>query len=380
MKAMRSFNQFFSEIDCQFQCYNLGRIVSTVEKADFIDFEETRIPWQMPFLQHAWFALLFWKNKAHGENKVDLQANEAQQHVWFIKLPLDEQAKLNLAARDDFLRRLFEVLGNYLTLSQEQKSDNTEDKLNALQKAMQDNPYGFTPKPEQMANFHAMVHKQLNLPTSEFYSSTQNYLAKIADDTKHDNDWQSLGIQGFADICARLDESDTLKYNNEKLINNALSQLPIEPFTALCSCLENYKISHDMSDIIFQRLNTLLSNAPAELNQWCLAITRANAQASVSDKQIKLLQTVLGSAVKADIELLASLAGRSWHAVTQPEILPDFLEALALAESEYPGAFKAIVADLMFIPGLREVILAAFRSPERSPQLSQAIGSFFKTL
>jgi hypothetical protein len=368
MKAMYSFNQFFAAIDCQFQCYNLGRIVAPVEQQHFIDFEETRTPWQAPFLQHAWFALLFWKNNS------DQQTNEAQAHIWFIKLPLDEQAKLNLAARDDFLRRLFEVLGDYLTLSQEEQQNSIHDKLESLQNAMQDNPYGFTPKPEQMANFHAMAHKQLNLPPSDFYYATQDYLAQLAKSSTQADNWHTLGLQGFADICARLDD------NNEKLINNALPHLPLEPFQALCSCLENYSISHEMSQSIFQHLTNRLDDEPVELNQWCIAATRAISQASKQSMQVKLLQAVLHSPVKTDIELLASIAGRSWQAITQADILPDYLEVLAIADSQHPNAFKAILADIMFIPGIRETILAAFRSPERSPQLSQAIGSFFKTL
>lgn len=384
MQNMSSLNQFFSEIDYHFQCYNIGRRIYPVEQQTFIDFENTHSTWKTPFLQHAWLALLFWKNKSWND---DCSKENPEYHVWFLKLPLDEQAKLNLTARDDFLRRLFEVLGDYLTHSQqgnsqETKHKNPSEKRHSLENAMKDSPYGFQPKPEQMANFHAIVYKQLSLPASSYYLSTQNYLSG----SNGFKEWDELGFQGLADIAARLDEPykniGSPSKTNEQLIIEAIPYLPIEPFQVLGSCLENHLISKQTTEVIYKRLIRELekNDTTTFLAQLCIASIRASSQAIDQPLHVQLLSTILTSAVKTDIEVLATISGRCWHLIPHPEILSAFLEALALANIQHQDAFKAILSDLMFIPGMRDTILQAFRSPNRSEQLTQAIGDFFNTL
>lgn len=387
MKEISSLKQFFSEIDYHFQCYNMGRRIHPVDQQTFIDFENTHAAWKTPFLQHAWLALLFWENKSRKNDGSKENPETPEHHVWFLKFPLDEQAKLNLTARDDFLRHLFKVLGDYLTLSQQGDSQETQhktpsEKRHSLESAMQDSPYGFQPKPEQMANFHAIVHKQLSMPASPFYTSTQNYLCG-SNDFK---EWNKLGFQGFADIAARLDEPykniGSPGKTNEQLIIEAIPYLPIEPFQVLGSCLENHPISKQTTQVIYDRLITeLKKNEKTTFSaQLCIASIRASSQASDQPLHIQLLSKILTSAVKTDIEVLAVISGRCWHLIPHPEILSAFLEALALANIQHQDAFKAILSDLMFIPGMRDTIIQAFRSPNRSQQLSQAIGDFFNTL
>ncbi len=372
MSEINSLHQFFSEINCHYQCYNLGRRIHPLARQDFIDFEHTGSAWQAPFLQHAWLALVFWKETAAAETTENKQP---QQHVWFLKLPLDEQAKLNLAARDDFLRRLFTALGDHLTSIRQAESG---AQLNSVEGAMQDNPYGFQPKEEQMANFHAIVHQQLELPASAFYKDTQNYLSN----KQNFQQWQHLGLQGFADLAARLHEE-----NNEQLINSAIADLPIEPLQVLGSCLENQRISKHTTQAVYQRLSAELehyeqaNNTPATaLLQLCISAIRATAQTEEQSLQIQLLSRILSTEIKTDIEILATISGRCWPLTAHAQILPLFLDALALADTQHPGAFKAVISDLMFIPGMRDTILQAFRSAQRSPHLAQAIGAFFNNI
>ncbi len=379
MKEMSSLHQFFSEIACHFQCYNIGRRIGSVDQQAFVDFENTEVAWEMPFLQHAWFALVFWKDEA-GQNKAQNHRKIPEHHVWFLKLPLDEQAKLNLAARDDFLRRLFEALGDYISHPKESDATEITNKLQSLENAMKDNPYGFQPKPEQLANFHAIVHKQLSLPASSYYQNTQNYLLG----QNGYNEWDALGFQGFADIASRLDESGVNNASkiNEQLVIEAIPHLPIEPFQVLASCLENQIISKPVTQAIYNYLTNGLKNndSPAHSAQLCIASIRASSQSTDQPLQVQLLSIILEPKLKADIEVLATLSGRNWPLISHPEITPLFLEALATVETEHQGAFKAILSDLMFIPGMRGTILQAFRSPERSQRLAQAIGSFFNSL
>ena len=419
MTTMSSIHQFFSDIGCHFQCYNTGRLIHAVDKQTFIDFEENNIAWQSPFLQQAWLAIVFWQEKpqtaqtqiesstcqtesstSQTESSTSQKSSTNNHYVWFLKLPLDEQAKLNLAARDDFLRRLFEALGSYLDNVQRNKYQTTAAKLNSLETAMKDNPYGFQPKEEQMANFHAIVHKQFSLPASAYYHATQHYLS----DKNNFAQWSQLGLQGIADFAARLDERYKDE-SNEQLITDSITQLPFSPFQAFAICLENQVISSQLTQAIYHKLQQALehslkaalkkehstSDAHLELIALCVASIKASAQSADQALQIQLLSSILNSSAGTDIEVLATIAGRCWPLIAHNEILSPFLEALANTnvinkEPDYTpeqetiqrqAAFNTILSDLMFIPGIRSRILEKFRSPERSEQLTQAIGAFF---
>ncbi|MGT0150135.1 DUF3549 family protein [Vibrio metschnikovii] len=68
-----------------------------------------------------------------------------------------------------------------------------------------------------MAVIHSQIRRQLSLPSSQYYEHAQHYLTG---DLGWDN-WQSVGLQGISDICARLNDA-----NNSQLIINALPHLP----------------------------------------------------------------------------------------------------------------------------------------------------------
>lgn len=366
MNELNSINDFFSQVGCQFQCFDMSRLIQPMSKQTLIDFEQTSISWNTPFMQHAWLAILFW---APHSAQVSQSGLEQAHYVWFLKLPLDEQAKLNLVARDDFLRRLVAALTNYLDSSVNQTP---EKKLEALENTMKDNPYGFQPKQEQMANFHAIAHKQLSLSPSQFYPDAQNYFSGA-----HGfENWTALGYQGIADMAARLDENFQGS-SNEALISAAIPHLPAAPLQVLSNCLEHQSISDQLAQAIYERLQEeLAQNNNPVIAAICCASIHATAQARDKKLQFKLLLKILESVARSDIEVLATISGRCWQQLNNPEILSRFLEALAVSEHGQ-GAFNAILSDLMFIPGMRNIILQAFRSPERSGQLAQAIGSFF---
>jgi len=359
---MNSINQFFTEIDCHFQCYNMARLIQPIEQQHFIDFEQNQQPWYSPFLQHAWLAIVFWQDQKQNTHT-----------VWFLKLPLDEQAKLNLLARDDFLRSLVSVLGN--------KQQSTSSKLHSLESALKDSPYGFQPNEEQLANFHAIVHKQLALPASHYYQAAQEYFSH----SEKLQQWQQLGLQGIADFSARLDESFADR-TNEQLIIDTIAYLPLPVLQALANSLENHSCSEALTQAIYNKLKQALEQdiAKPELVSLCAAAVRATAQSESQSLQQQLLSSILECDAGKDIEVLTAIAGRCWLLMKNKLFLSSFLEALAktssLAEQQIQqqAAFNSIVADLMFIPGLRKPILEKFRSTERSQALTQAIGAFFQ--
>ena len=378
INKLNSIQQFFSLIGCDFQCYDIGRNIRPLDKQALAEFEQTQLPCTTPFLQHTWLAIVFWPVKNAG--KSDSQHSPAAHFVWFIKLPLDEQARLNLAARDDFLKRLYDALNQYLlTIKNSDKSQ-----LHTLENAMKDNPYGFQPKPEQMANFHAVAQNHLRLPPSRYYESAQNW---FAGDNQFSH-WEELGFQGLADFAARLDESfpqgtaeTTTPLSNEQLLIDALAQMPVPPFLALSHCLENHPVSAALSQAIYQRAEYELTHNtdPKSLASFCAAAIRATSQSQSAHQPARFILQILESPAGRDIEVLAAVSGRCWQSLKQYEVLMPWLEVLAKTEHGQ-GAFDAVLADLMFIPGMREPVLQAFRSPERSGQLSQAIGTFFSSL
>jgi hypothetical protein len=56
-----------------------------------------------------------------------------------------------------------------------------------------------------------------------------------------------------------------------------------------------------------------------------------------------------------------------------------FLERLA-ENSAGQEAFNLCMADLLYIPGMREPVLASVRDPKRSEKLSIAIGALFQNV
>jgi hypothetical protein len=70
------------------------------------------------------------------------------------------------------------------------------------------------------------------------------------------------------------------------------------------------------------------------------------------------------------------LATRCSHDLKQSQLTLPFLEALALLPVE---AFKRIVVEILYQPGMRPTIMAACRNPERSETLAIAIGALFGT-
>ncbi len=74
--------------------------------------------------------------------------------------------------------------------------------------------------------------------------------------------------------------------------------------------------------------------------------------------------------------MLAAIAGRCWEALEEGDIRRAFLEVLAANRSGQPF-FNECLADLLFVPGVRDSLRASLRDPDRSPALAAAIGGLF---
>lgn len=328
--------QLLQHDDNRLRIFDMGRRISKLPIDTFTQVEQNRIPYPSPFLHHAWIGLLLWNPSAKDQNL-----------IWFLKLPLDEQGYLIQAARDDIVNRL---LQNAMDPQSEQD-------------ALKDNPFAFTPDQEKMASFHALASRTLKTPASRYYEDVQQYLAGQLDRDY----WSNLGLQGLADFVMRLDQGD-----NAVCLRNSLTQLPEPLLLILARLLEHTQPAHALQHQLTDHLLQLLQH-PDTAPELIAALIRGISAGNDKTGRDQAMDAVLASPYALEAEVIVALATRCHTCLEEPERLRVFLEQLAAGKAGQLG-FSRILSDLMFIANLRARILEAFRDPDRSDRLSQAIG------
>ena len=343
--SLTSLTELLSTSGTQYRILDMGRRISKLSKDQFDKFEQGLIPYPAPYLHQAWMALFIWNPKTPEQNV-----------VWFLKFPLDEQGFLVQAVRDDFLGRLMQ---NIQQMLDNQTLDEQHD-------ALKDNPFSFTPDQEKMAMFHAMASKLTHQAPSSFFNGAKAY---FSGDLGWEH-WQGVGYQGIADLVSRIEEG-----NHSAYVLNAIHNLPNEPLSALCTCLEHTKLSHTLLAALADRIEDELSKA-APSPALVAAMLRGVSQGHDQQTLRRLLLLTFDNPVSESAEVMVAIATRCHETLNFPDVLHAFLEALAVSEAGQSG-FSRILADLMFIPTLRVLILQDLRNPERSEALSKAIGEMF---
>ena len=182
------------------------------------------------------------------------------------------------------------------------------------------------------------------------------------------DEWPTLAYQGLADLVMRLDQDG----NTDALVKR-LGDMPAPVLENLCPLLENVQpsplLQQALTDLLRQALSSDDSNRVAAL---------ARALSNIADEPAKQdwVMEVLNSHHATRAEVITVIATRCESALLEPRVLQSFLEQLAQGEAGQTG-FSRILAELMFMPVHRALILQAFRQNERSPQLEQAIGEMF---
>lgn len=333
--------QLLDTSDTQYRVFDLGRRVQKISQSDFEAFENAQLPYPYPLQQKAWLAILFWDKARSNEH-----------YLWFLNFPLDEQGKLIQATRNHFIAMVIEVLGTQLT-----NNNNGEQ-----QEKLDNNPYTFKPDQTKLASLNAQIKVQMNQPASIYYEHAQSYLQG----TLGWQDWQSVGIQGLADVAARIDD-------NASDLLNALAHIPEEVETPLCSLLEHSNIPTPVAEALLDNSSTALKN---NHKQSLINGLRALSNSKAVKIRQTLLQQVLTSNLATDQEVLLVITARCWLDLQDDGLRLLFLEKLAEASPDQQ-LFQGIVADLVAIPAIRTAILQSFRSPERSATLATAIGHLF---
>jgi len=333
MTEITTLSQFLTTANTQFQVYDMGRRVQHIDMMAFNEIENLNSPYPSPLQGHAQFAIVFW--------------DASQQHyIWFLKLPLDERGLLSPAPRTQFIKMIVEALGRdpAQTLSEEQ------------QQKLANHPFAFKPSAEKLAIFNALVRKQLGDKASPQYEFAYQY---ISGQVKTEN-WQEIGLQGIADICVRANELDHLNH-----LKACFEYASTEVQVAICQCLEHLTIDKRLAEIILAKL--IAADKTTKLYYLrALASHSPMAQEAI----LHLAQSQL-----LDADALITIAARNWTVLKHDASRTIYLEALATQEQHF---FNQIFADIVVIPMLRTQMLAELRNPNRSPQLSAAIGGLFK--
>ncbi|MBM6551949.1 DUF3549 family protein [Marinomonas ostreistagni] len=343
MQNIESLSDLFSAVGCHATFYDVGRHITKLTPQQVIQFDKKQQVYPYGFRQQAWLACVLGAQED--------SAKEAQV-VWFLRLPLDESGCLNLGTRDHFIKTIVDKIMH----------KGTEQGLN---EALEDNPYAFKPDQDRLANFHAILARDLKQPASDYYAAVQDYLK--LDDLKDEANWSELGLQGLADLAARSEQPS--------LVIKALQQGPSEVVLPLCHALEHHVQPPTVVDAVCQQLAKPTMDA-ASAAHWVRAISRSDFPQALFIPLFTLLGDISDCADE-QLELIAALVAKCPHWVTeQPQLLRIILEKLAHRQDGLIG-FKHIVSELTQQPETRVQCWQVLRSEHATAALQNATASLF---
>ncbi|TPE51319.1 DUF3549 family protein [Maribrevibacterium harenarium] len=342
MKSIESLGDLFAAVDCHATFYDVGRHIQRLTPQQVIQFDRKQTPYPTPFRQHAWLACVLSKVQAQGKEYV----------VWFIRLPVDEQACLNLGARDHFIKTIVDKIMH--------KGEEA-----GLQEALEDNPYAFQPDQERLASFHAKLGRDLKTQPSSYFAPVCDYIAGLPSTT---DGWDELGLQGLAELAARVDIGQY-----ESLILQAVQAAPMPLLTSLCHALEHEHLPPTVVQALAERLQESdISVTPAFIR----ALSREQNAQAVETSLLTLLGD-LSSCSDAQIHIIAALIAKApqWLR-SSPILLRVIMEKLAHRDDGLT-AFRQVLSELTQNPEDRATIWALLRSPSISPKLAEAVSQIF---
>jgi len=340
-------SEFLKHSGARYRIFDMARRVAKISNEDFVDIEKTNQPYPYPLQKIAHFGIVFWNPDLADKH-----------YVWFLKFPLDEQGLMVQAARDEFLVMLLDRVGECMLAANEGEQ---------IQGALKDSPYTFKPRDDKMAAFKAKASVSLAVKPSKHYEPALAYFTgKTAAE-----DWQLLSMQGVADVAIRLSDKQTVS-----AIANTITNVPEPPFITFSTFLEHSQPTISLVESLSQKLDSLLQAEQLNiaLVSACLRAVSNSPAIGLVDQMV--MQVLNHKEVGQDIEVLATLSGRLWRIFEQADLCQLFVERLAENNAGYSG-FSQVLADAMYMPGLRESIMTALRSPARSQTLSLRVGELF---
>ncbi|BDX02480.1 hypothetical protein MACH16_12280 [Marinomonas pontica] len=351
MNKIESLADLFNMVGCDVNYYDLGRHITKITPQQAIQFDRKQQAYPFPFRQHAWLACLLKMKNAQTQNS-DKAAEQSV--IWFIKMPLDEAGCLNLGTRDHFIKSIVDKILH--------KGEEA-----GLSEALEDSPYAFKPDQERMASLHAILGKDLRQTPSHYFDAVVKYLS--SNDLEQDESWQTLGLQGIAELATQAHDS-----HYSALINNAIRHAANPVVSALCHALEHENLPEALQDTLIEKLQT--EQEPLLQASYLRALSRAD----LDDRLLLPLFGLLGSLTECkddDLHAIAALAAKCPHWLAQnPQLLRIIMEKLAHREDGYI-AFKQIAAELSQHPETKQPLWTLLRSGHASPTLAQAVSHLF---
>ena len=333
--------RYLSELDGQYRFFDVGRRIRKLDKSQFQHFESQDVPYPFPYLQHAWLALFITQKGQLG--------NET---LWFLKWPLDEQGKIIPYVRDDLVGRL-------MALEQQPKVEDS-----SIEDPLKDNPFSFNPDDIRRANLHSIIQAQMHRKPSSHYDVVVNFLQAGTLNPQHLSEWQHLGMQGISDVAARLD-------SHKSSLAHCLTKMPSEVYLAFAQCLEHQIVPHDIAQAVMMRFEEdlkLEGNVSAvEAGMRIIGSCHSDAL------RIQAWQNWLDSPYKDQVATMLTFATRNYDDLAFiPDHIEPFLITLAKLNGNY-NSFIKIVSDLLFIPGIRNLLLNVLRNENRPEILGLAL-------
>jgi hypothetical protein len=342
-KQLESISSFLEMSGFQYRVFDMGRKIQRISNQTFEAIESQQALYPYPFQQKAWLSILLWDEKKKQEPV-----------IWFLSFPIDEMGLLKLESRDAFMRDMVENVGENMQANL-QGGDHKD--------TMKESPFSFKPREDRLAVFHALATVELNQPPSQHYEHTREYLSgKVGFDQ-----WQFLGLQGVADVIARLS-----KEGNAANLASAIPKLPDMPLDTFMQALEHVKFSGKLSSVIVERLQQEIAKE-APQPPLLASLLRALSSSEAKQSRIDLIRQLLSSKLSENIDLLAAISGRCWLDLQDESLMQGFLEAAAIQDQ---NVFNILLVDLMTLPDMRAKVLMGLRNPERSIELSKKIGGF----
>lgn len=336
ISTINTISEFLLQAGTDYRVFDMARGIRPLKSQFFLEIENASVSAPYPRQQHAWFGILFFNKQMSNER-----------YIWFVKLPLDEKGLVISAARQQFLQIVVEALGQTL------------DKQNNPNNQLPENPFTFVPNQQQLADFNSIGRVELDIPLSNHLDMVKQYLT-----TPEQHDWRAIPLQGIADFTASLQHAPL----KQLMLRQFLTLEPDMQY-ALCTSLENHPIDEDISTLL---VNWYQQDIQDEKRLH--SVLRGLCQSQTKTAVHSLLHSVLNSANGQTSAVLMLIAARHWQYLKGSTIIPIYIELLANCEGD---VFIGLYSDLVQIPEIREVMLEVLRWPEKSPQLTQAIGQLF---
>jgi hypothetical protein len=336
MSQINTISEFLRQAGTDYRVFDMARGIRQLESQLFLEIESATLPAPFTRQQHAWFGILFFDKKMSHER-----------YIWFVKLPLDEQGLVIAAAQQQFLQLVVEALGQTL------------DKQNSTNNQLPENPFTFVPNQQQLADFNSIGRIELDIPLSEHLALVEQYLTH-----PERHDWRTLPLQGIADFTASLQHGQ-----RRHLLLKQFSTLPPDMQYALCASLENHQIDEDISKLLINWYHQDVRDEK-RLHSVLRGLCQSQDKTAVSS----LISSVLNSSDGLKSSVLMLIAARHWQYLKESAILSIYVELLAVCEDT---PFIGLYSDLVQIPEVREAMLGVLRWPQKSTQLTHAIGQLF---